>query len=509
LSAYARARLAATDGHVGAAAAGYAEALAARPEDELIAIRAYREALAAGDIPLALSAAAVLDRSQVAPADAAVLAFADALATGNRVRAAEAAAQLDGSPLEFMTPVLLAWLTFDSDPAAALAMLETGSDNALTRRYASESRALMQIGSGDVAGGVAALRVLLAGDQSSLDLRLNAAMLLAGQRQGNLGRALLVGDDPVLSRAAQALRGVRADSRFGASRLFVRLGSDLTSDGTQALAIALARSALRLDPTDDRARLILVDGLAREGAEAGALATIAEIGPKSLFAHPARVAEIFVLQRAGRGAESLALAQRLATAPDASANDARTYADLLFDAERFAEAADAYALVMTRGGAGPAWVTQLQRGGALERAGRWAEALPFLKKAVELAPNEATALNYLGYAQAERGENLTEALALLERASALQPNDAAITDSLGWAYFQNGFATRALPLIERAARGEPADPTIQEHLGDAYWRVGRRYEARYAWRAAALYATGEHADRIAMKLASGPKIAAR
>ncbi len=32
---------------------------------------------------------------------------------------------------------------------------------------------------------------------------------------------------------------------------------------------------------------------------------------------------------------------------------------------------------------------------------------------------------------------------------------------------------------------------------------------RYAWRAAALYATGEHADRIAMKLASGPKIAAR
>ena len=99
--------------------------------------------------------------------------------------------------------------------------------------------------------------------------------------------------------------------------------------------------------------------------------------------------------------------------------------------------------------------------------------------------------------------NLTEATALLERASKLRPDDAAITDSLGWAYFRQGDIAKALPLLEKAAQNEPGSATINEHLGDAYWRTGRRYEARYAWRAAALYAEGEQKVRLSAKLADG------
>jgi hypothetical protein len=60
-----------------------------------------------------------------------------------------------------------------------------------------------------------------------------------------------------------------------------------------------------------------------------------------------------------------------------------------------------------------------------------------------------------------------------------------------------------LPLLEQAVQAEPGDVTINEHLGDAYWHAGRRYEARYAWRAAAVHADGGDATRLADKLAHG------
>ena len=100
---------------------------------------------------------------------------------------------------------------------------------------------------------------------------------------------------------------------------------------------------------------------------------------------------------------------------------------------------------------------------------------------------------------------MAEGKRLLERASALRPDDPAITDSLGWAYYRSGDAARAVPLLERAAQGDPGNSTINEHLGDAYWAAGRRFEARYAWRAAAIHAQGEQQARLAGKLADGLK----
>jgi len=58
-------------------------------------------------------------------------------------------------------------------------------------------------------------------------------------------------------------------------------------------------------------------------------------------------------------------------------------------------------------------------------------------------------------------------------------------------------------MLEQAAQGEPADVEINEHLGDAYFAAGRRIEARFAWKAAAVYAEGTAATRIAAKIETG------
>lgn len=128
-----------------------------------------------------------------------------------------------------------------------------------------------------------------------------------------------------------------------------------------------------------------------------------------------------------------------------------------------------------------AWRYFIVRGDAYLKADQWEKAEADLKRAVEIAPEEPTTLNYLGYVWAERGVNLDEAFPLIQKAVALRPTSGAIVDSLGWAYFQTGDYDSAVGHLERAAALEPADPTITEHLGDAYWRLGRTREAQFQW----------------------------
>ncbi len=485
-----------------AAAAGYAAALAASPADEVVAIRAYRNALASGDLPLARRAAAVLVRADVAPPDTAILAFADAIAARNRSAADDALGRIGAGPLDFLAPVLRAWTVFErgGDPFPILDGVEEGG---LGRRYIAEHRALLLLASRRREEGMAALRTAMAADPGSIDLRLNAASLLAGTGGRHAAIELLQGENPTMVALRRRLIPARPGVEFGAGRALTRLAADLSGQQAQLLAIVLTRSALVLDPHDDRARLLLASALSEERAFGRAQLVLNAILPDSPFAGVARAERVELSRKQGDVAQALVQAEALATARGAGEQDLRRYAGILSDQGREVEAATLYAEILARAGGGATWVHHLQLGGALERSGDWKGALPHLRKAVELAPDEPVALNYLGYAQAERGENLTEAIALLERANRLRPDDAAITDSLGWAYFKSGDLARALPLLERAAQGQPASVTINEHLGDAYWRAGRRFEARYAWRAASIYADAAEKVRLAAKLADG------
>lgn len=502
-SAYVRARAAAADGRVDAAAAGYAAAMAAAPGDEVVAIRAYRNALASGDLALARRAGAVLKRSDVAPADVSLLDLADAIRSGNRVAADDALGRIGAGPLDFIAPVIRAWLAFDrgSDP---FPILDNASEGGLSRRYIAEHRALLLIASKRTDEGLAALRAAMGADPGSIDLRWDAAMLLNATGGRKAARTVLDGDDILMAALRDRPRGgIKPGAAFGASRALTRLAADIADQQAGTLMIVLTRAALSLDPGDDRARLLLAEALRGEQAYGSALVVLEAVPQGSAFHAQAQAERIELIRARGEGATALGLAAALAQRANATAADRQRYADLLVEEGRDAEAAVIYGAVLASAGSEATWIHHLQVGGALERANQWPAALPHLRKAAELAPEQAVALNYLGYAMVDRGENLGEAQALLERASKLRPDDPAITDSLGWAYFRAGNVARALPLLEQAAQGDPSSPTINEHLGDAYWKSGRRYEARYAWRAASLYAEGEQKNRIAAKLSDG------
>lgn len=502
-TAYVRARAADAAGLAELAAAGYATALKAEPGDQVLAMRAYRQALAAGDYNLASRAAAVMVRAGTAPPDTDLLAFSMALQAQDRTGTDAALARVAAGPLNFLAPVLQAWLAVDrgEDP---MLVLEKARGNALAGRYAAHHRPLLMIASGRSGDAVVALSAMLTPDEENDDLRIDAASLLAASGQRKLAMPLIGGDRSDYAQLRKRLgKGAKGTATFGASRLFLGVAQDIAAQQIFPLSIALTRAALLLDPTDARARLYLAEALSGSGADARALEELALIPGDSPYRRGAQAGRIAALQRAGRTDEAIPIARALAEDRDGTAADARSYGDVLASTAQFAAAAQAYGTALERAGGDGGWELHYLQGSALDRAGQWREALPALRRAVELGPNQAPALEYLGYAQVARGENLPEAQGLLERASTLQPDDPGISASLAWAYFTQGDIARALPLLEKAAQGDPGGARTNEHLGDAYWRLGRHYEARYAWSAAAIYADSEGVLRIEGKIASG------
>ena len=103
-----------------------------------------------------------------------------------------------------------------------------------------------------------------------------------------------------------------------------------------------------------------------------------------------------------------------------------------------------------------------------------------LRHILTLEPENAAALNALGYFLTNRTERHEEALALIAQALQLKPDDPAIIDSMGWALFNLGRTDEAIQYLRKAFELFP-DPEVAAHLGEALWVNGNKQEARSIW----------------------------
>lgn len=99
-----------------------------------------------------------------------------------------------------------------------------------------------------------------------------------------------------------------------------------------------------------------------------------------------------------------------------------------------------------------------------------------LTKLIELEPQNAHALNALGYHLTDNNQDLDRAEVLLVKANELLPNDPAIMDSLGWLFYRQGKLEQSIELLSGAFKLYP-DSEIAAHLGEALWLSGREEEA--------------------------------
>ncbi|MCQ4324760.1 hypothetical protein CXK94_07490 [Stutzerimonas stutzeri] len=115
-----------------------------------------------------------------------------------------------------------------------------------------------------------------------------------------------------------------------------------------------------------------------------------------------------------------------------------------------------------------------------EKRGDLAQLESDLRFIIEREPDNAMALNALGYTLADRTDRHDEALQLIEQAYQLNPEDPAILDSLGWVNFRLGNLAEAESHLRKALQRFP-DHEVAAHLGEVLWARGERREARAVW----------------------------
>jgi len=104
-----------------------------------------------------------------------------------------------------------------------------------------------------------------------------------------------------------------------------------------------------------------------------------------------------------------------------------------------------------------------------------------LRKIIEEQPDNAVALNALGYILTTRTDRLDEARDYIERALAIDPENPAILDSMGWVLYLQGNTNEALDYLSQAWEAY-ADPEVAAHYGEALWQTGKREQARTIWK---------------------------
>lgn len=123
------------------------------------------------------------------------------------------------------------------------------------------------------------------------------------------------------------------------------------------------------------------------------------------------------------------------------------------------------------------------RGAMYERMKQYDRSEAAFRKVLSINPENAEALNYLGYMLADRNVRLEEAQKLIQKALDEVPNNGAFLDSLGWVYFRQGKLTEAQDMLVQAIERIGDDPTVHDHLGDVYFKLGKTRDAVAQWQA--------------------------
>ena len=388
------------------------------------------------------------------------------------------------------------------DPVHAMRVME-----ALAEAYPDESEvhlgvARLALATNDRARALDAVGLALENDASSVDAHLlRARILLASGRADEaferLEGTLAETPDDVRLRLGRAQLLAESGRTDAALAEFERLHEAAPDDADVQLTIGLlALDIGRIEPARRYLESLLATGehadqanfyLARiEDGEQNprqAIAFYEAVQPGQLYVDARlRAAELHALEgdlELGR----TRLGDLAAEYPDPSLQPRLlvTESRMLQRAERSAEAVDVLSAGLERFPENPDLL--YARALAADGAGDPDTLERDLERLIEMEPDNAHALNALGYHLADGDRRLDEAQTLLERAVELEPDDAAILDSLGWLRYRQGRLDEAAELLGRALEALP-DGEIAAHLGEVLWMQDKREEAREIWNAA-------------------------
>jgi tetratricopeptide (TPR) repeat protein len=511
---YVEARAASMNGDHARSAQLLATLAESQPGQVDLARKALSEALGAGQIELALKLARTIPPAKL-PTDARLLIVADEVRHHRPDRALPwLSLSADNGDLSFLAPLVTAWDAVDrGDVNKAVATVDAIPVGSLLGPLRDEEKAFVLLKFRRTADADPYARRAI-GSAGAREDRLRLALADGFLSAGDKARSLAMIDG--MSDGGAARQRILAGNSSGQaidnsakalSEMLTAFAADLTRLQRAVPPIGLVQVARYANPQNSSATVLLAVLLDGQGRSQEALALLGSIPPSDALISQIRDGQVRILSDEKRFNDAYAIAAAAAAAPGASAADYSRLGDVYQAMKHNNEAAAAYgravAIMNAQGHKTDLWTYLLLQASALEAANRWPEAKQALTQALAIAPEQPLLLNFLGYGKLERSEDVDSAEAMIRKASELAPDDASITDSLGWAQFKRGKLPDAIATLQRAAEKDPDQADIQEHLGDALYKSGRRYEARFAWSAALITAEDDVAARVKAKLSSG------
>jgi tetratricopeptide (TPR) repeat protein len=209
------------------------------------------------------------------------------------------------------------------------------------------------------------------------------------------------------------------------------------------------------------------------------------------------------LTDAGKPSEGIDILSRLLQSHPEEIDLYVTLSQLYLQDKRYADAERLLLRAENKGFKSAADTERLrfQRAEVYEKQKDFDRAEFVLKQILKENPNNAVALNYIGYMLADRGVRLEEALQYVKDALAIDPRNGAYLDSIGWAFFKLNDMQNAEKYLLEADQIVKNDPTIVDHLGDLYFKTGDFQKAESFWmRSVSIGTEEESVQKVRRKL---------
>ncbi|MGV6851750.1 MAG: tetratricopeptide repeat protein [bacterium] len=267
--------------------------------------------------------------------------------------------------------------------------------------------------------------------------------------------------------------------------------AELLLEGKQTAQIMALAGMMLADKDRAKAeklyrRLLKVAKTSREKYQAGIFSEILGHDEKAIsFYHQVRsvderaeaaLREVVVLDRLGRIDAARYILQSMRRWQEADWPQTYLFeADMLSRAKRYQESFD----ILSRGLGLEPGNTDLRYSHALlaEKIGRIDVLEGDLRAILKEKPEDADALNALGYTLADHGKRLGEAYTYISTALRINPQSSAILDSMGWVLFRQGRFKEAVVYLQRALNAG-FDAEVALHLLEVLNALERNNDAQ-------------------------------
>ena len=295
-----------------------------------------------------------------------------------------------------------------------------------------------------------------------------------------------------LAPAVAEFRSTSADASFDAGLLLPHLGFAYQELGQHDKAIASFEEARKLSPKDPAISAYLIQA----NIAAKKYGAAVDAGRAALAEHPDDLRllrlQAQALRHNGKADQGITLLEGALRKHGDEAPAHVALAQAYSEADRGAQAVKVLQGAQARF---PSDNTiDFELGAVFDKQKKYADAEAAFRQVLTREPENAAALNYLGYMLAERGERLDESVGYLKKALQIEPENGSYLDSLGWAYFKSDQLTLAEDNLKRAAEQLHNNSVIQEHYGEVLVKLGRYDEAIAAF-TRALGGDGDSIDR--------------